>query len=471
MVDSSAALAALEKSRFSSVDYSDSVRHQIAYRLVAIDPDEAAQVVATMKSPVTKCGGYLMVFNALGKRQPDRRAALLNDWIVVARSLGDPAQRAAALAQVAEKLAGIGQIGQAIKLLHESQGIADGLLESPFRNAIRGALAAGWALIDPGQSVRLVESADPFHCGMVAEKLAAKNPELAEKVFRMFPLGNGANTSMTRFYRLPRICYAMARTDLARAKKLAELANEAGQESRRYDTRPKGAAAVKNASGPLLKAILYAVMAFAVAESSQIEAQQLLEVQLTLLTPLREAVVHGPHDNYVFTPALVLAATLPIAERVDANLVPELLWRSISLRLPAEAGDPPVRRIHDSTIVGLAGMVARYDRAMARVLFEPVARRDAERTYGGNFFGAWTHVIGFHIDPGCMLEWAGTTSPDPISATSVVPRAEIPAILFSQMVTDLNLRNPMIHYDGAWEMVLGMLRLPYLPQVEETFGP
>src|SRR6185312_332513 len=67
-------------------------------------------------------------------------------------------------------------------------------------------------------------------------------------------------------------------------------------------------------------------------------------------------------------PAAVAAALLPVAERIDPKLVPELFWRAISFHAPR-----PGVEIRSDAVFAL--LLARYDRPLARAFFEPLADR------------------------------------------------------------------------------------------------
>ena len=85
---------------------------------------------------------------------------------------------------------------------------------------------------------------------------------------------------------------------------------------------------------------------------------------------LRPARAGAPHD-----PAAVAAALLPVAERIDPRLVPELFWRAVSLHAPRPVAEVRVRR-------RLALLLARYDRSVALAFFEPLADRGPDLARG-----------------------------------------------------------------------------------------
>jgi hypothetical protein len=82
---------------------------------------------------------------------------------------------------------------------------------------------------------------------------------------------------------------------------------------------------------------------------------------------------------------------LPIVERIDPDLVPEVFWRDVASRLPY--GNPWSTRPHDDE-AGLALHLAWYDAELAAAVLEPLRARtddtdDADLSRWGNEFRAW----------------------------------------------------------------------------------
>jgi hypothetical protein len=67
-------------------------------------------------------------------------------------------------------------------------------------------------------------------------------------------------------------------------------------------------------------------------------------------------------------PAAVAAALLPVAERIDPALVPELFWRAVALHTPRAGSE-----IRSDAVLAL--LLARYDPSVGRTLLEPLADR------------------------------------------------------------------------------------------------
>ena len=76
----------------------------------------------------------------------------------------------------------------------------------------------------------------------------------------------------------------------------------------------------------------------------------------------------GPADGPISRAVPGLAGSLlPLVERIDAALVPEMLWRDVASRSPY--GNP--RSIEANAPIGLITRLAWYDRDVATTLFEP----------------------------------------------------------------------------------------------------
>ena len=224
---------------------------------------------------------------------------------------------------------------------------------------------------------------DPFehdrHHGNIAHKLAAVRPADAEHVLGLMhtpgeSVKQGAGPPAVSFARdqyAVRVCYRMAAADRERAERIAGRITDPGS-----------------------RAQAYGVMALALARAKPEQATELLRRAFGVLGDSLNAgkdqspspTDDGTRKTYFMrslTPApVVAAALLPTAEAIDPRLVPEFLWRTLSLRVPQpreEAdGAPP-----DDSDVSAALLLARYDCAAARTLLEPfTARKSALLQYG-----------------------------------------------------------------------------------------
>ena len=119
-------------------------------------------------------------------------------------------------------------------------------------------------------------------------------------------------------------------------------------------------------------------MAQALAKTQPAAARELLDRAFALLEESKDGKDFSDlsHDR-----SSMGASLLPIAELIDPQLVDEFLWRAVSLRRQlAENEQPsPTDRLRserpDLSDVRLALMLARYDRAVAEVLFAPHSKR------------------------------------------------------------------------------------------------
>jgi hypothetical protein len=113
------------------------------------------------------------------------------------------------------------------------------------------------------------------------------------------------------------------------------------------------------------------MMALGLVEAGKESAAELLENAFESLE--RAAEITDPKARSFYDPGPVAAALLPIAERINPERVDEYLWRAMAMRLPVLWDTQPANRAA-YVDVQLAIMLARYDRALARSLIEPLTR-------------------------------------------------------------------------------------------------
>jgi hypothetical protein len=101
-------------------------------------------------------------------------------------------------------------------------------------------------------------------------------------------------------------------------------------------------------------------------------------------------------------PAILAAALLPVAERVDPALVERYFWRALALRSPR--GLRPAEN-DDAQIVpaALAIFISRYDRETARALVSPIAAQIQALTISEN---EWIAKIAWAALAVVDVEWA-----------------------------------------------------------------
>jgi RNA polymerase sigma factor (sigma-70 family) len=320
----------------------DYLRRAVARTLLETSPDEARTVIDAMTDPGFRSMGYCDLCDSLPATKRKEKLDLLGQALLHARAVKDASHRVVGVAGVARRLRVVGEKERADRLLREHQPAARELATLAWSGYARGAFAEELALTDLPAALALIQDLNEKfayhrHHGNIAHKLAGVKPAEAERILKMLgPSG-----------RYPeRVCYRMAPVDLERARRIA-------------DANPY----------PRQKARAYGVMAQALAGTKPARAVELLDQAFALLT---EYVASGQDrfDNATNAP-VVAAALLPVAEQIDPGLVPEFFWRTLSLRTPIPRdGD---RGEFDAEVdAALALMIARYDRATARRLLEPV---------------------------------------------------------------------------------------------------
>jgi hypothetical protein len=183
----------------------------------------------------------------------------------------------------------------------------------------------------------------------VAVQLAIDHAAEAEQVFNLRDVGNNQLPSMP--YAL-RLCRRLARVDPTRARRVAA-----------------------SLSGPGIRACAWAYVALGLAEKDKAGAALAMDRAIEEIDRLRESglaaepgyAVGGVLLLYPANPAAVI---LPIVERIAPERLAEVFWRAVALhlRIKTDRDDQLAR----SNIGFECMLLARYDRQVAAVLFEPI---------------------------------------------------------------------------------------------------
>ena len=183
----------------------------------------------------------------------------------------------------------------------------------------------------------------------VAIVLASINSEQAEEVWDHISGRPADDRSFItwRDMRAPEFCAALAPFDLERAERIAS-----------------------SLPSPLrrMQALL------STAGEADAEAARLILVKATAIPRSQNVALEDEFWRVSKTRAEALALSLPVAERIDATLVHELLWRAISLRAPQAS----LALLDDEDLladIALAELVARFDSDAARSLLAPAVRQ------------------------------------------------------------------------------------------------
>lgn len=325
-------------------------------------PEEAQTLIESMKDASFQSMGYLDLYDTVPEAKKAAQRGLLHQALLHARGIQASDHRIVQLAAVARRLWALGDKEHATKLLREGQEIARELPTAGWSGYARGAFAEDLALIDLEAALALMKDLKDSreyirHHGNLAHNLAGIDPAAAERVFALLLTRNDMQAVYQRDQYAPRLCYRMAPVDLARARKIADT--------------------VVN---PYFKARCNGVMAQALAHRRPQEARTLLDRAFDLL---EKQVTSGQDtfNNFWDAPSLA-GLMLPVAEDIDAALVPEFFWRTLALRHPSprEGSVPEWRRGQETKGLGALTLVlARYNREMALVFIEEASKRTPDR--------------------------------------------------------------------------------------------
>ncbi|HVC95096.1 MAG TPA: hypothetical protein VND64_15475 [Pirellulales bacterium] len=347
-VDPAAALEKIDAQavRGADQDAYDYQRRRTASRLFRESPDEAMAVAESIHDPDSRFRAYIDLAGLVEPSQQRQKRELLDQAQLLMVATQDAGLRATWIYCVSDGLLDLGETDRAKGLLEEARSIAATLPRAGNGGDARGYVAQALARVDLPAALELARDLeedkvfDGTH-GKIASRIAQARPAESERVLGM------VRDEFRRGSWAIRVCYRMAGADPERARRIADqIAN------------------------PYLRAYALGLMAKAWSGSDKRRAQGWLDeafAELARVVEAGEERIGGPQPA-----AGVAAALLPVAELIDARLVQERLWRTLSFRRAHSA-----RREHEveeSTSV-LTLLVARHDRCVARWLLEPLVAR------------------------------------------------------------------------------------------------
>ncbi len=348
---------------------------QLAIGLMDESPEEALSVLEGMDDATSKAIGFIRMSRRLGARDRTKALEVLDRALLNARvAQGPDGIRLLLLGEVAEGFLDLGQADRGRALLREGQDVAKKLPKGGWVAYARGAFAEELVQVDPDAAMALTKDlSDPGefdrHHGNIAHELAGRDPARSEQVLAMVK-----DRTQRDEYTL-RVVYRMAPLDLERARRLA---GSIGDDA--------------------LKGYALGMMALRLAETGKDSARLVLRSAYEVLE--RSSPAGQEKSRSLYDIALNAAVLLPVAERIDPGLVDEYFWRTLAMRQPKPWDTGPTDRT-SYTDVMLAMILARYDRAIARSLIEPLIPEhgSAQRYFSGR---AELHVAAAAIDP----KWA-----------------------------------------------------------------
>jgi len=335
--------------------------------------EEALEVAALMEDPYRRKSEFVRAAD----RETDLSAKqrLLAEALVHSRQTQDPSRRVVGLFHVAERLYDIGQTDAARRLVDEAMVTARKLPRTSWNDHVRGALAGVAAPFGVESALALLEGADGRLIegfGNIANKLAAVDPQAAERALDMLPNGS----SYAEY--APSVCGRMAATDLPRARAIA-------------------AKMAKRTQYPYV----FGVMASALSDTDPETARDLLREAFVEIGKRGESRFSRKRT---FPYAIALAR---IAETVDPESLQEYVWRAISQYPPPDDGSAePEEEIQDKA--KLAILLAMYDSQpeLRRHLMEAVDEHLVELTPADyQWYDRFMITAMALTDPDRAVEW------------------------------------------------------------------
>jgi protocatechuate 3,4-dioxygenase beta subunit len=369
----------------------DYVRIEAATRLLTTRIDDAIAVMGLLQDSYCRAHQYVRMAESVPENERQRKVDLLTEAAVRAQEVQDPAHRLTTLSYVAVNLFRLGDRDSARKIIEGAASIAESLPTEEWAGFARGRFAEALCLFDLDRALAIVDGLkDSFarvrHRGNIAHRLAALDPEAAERVL-CTQLRKNQSRDWDRW--IPRVCHDMAPVDRVRALALADTTDDSD------------------------RAQALGWIALAIAHSDPAAANALLD---KAIGPLRGEISRVVGSNAAAT----AASLLPIVEQIDSSRVREFLWAAMSLRSPRPVQDLLQREQQSfAADAQLALLVARYDREVARGLLSPLVEHlklgDPHR-YSDWATDALPAALAV-TDPEWALSLVGTLLPERASST------------------------------------------------------
>ena len=309
---------------------------------------------------------------------------MLDKALLHARTEKDLLRKLDELGMIGCRLLDLGETGRGTQVLREGQRLADTMprfvtgQRNPTIAHARGRFAAKLARIDAPAAFKLAEGYDDpygeWYNGGVALGLAERDPAGSERAFGLL------KNKGLRDLKVIRAVGRMAAIDRERARRLAEALES-----------------------PIYQALALGSLARGLADADPKAAATLLDEAFGRLIKSARTGVEGQ--------AATAAELLPVAERIDPELLRRCFWRTVALRPPRPAGADP-RGMYEGGAASLAIILARYDRTVARQVLEPAARRVRSLDYGRRSLTLKLFAAAAVIDPAWAVALADSLPDD-----------------------------------------------------------
>lgn len=382
-------LDSLERAAPEPSDWNTLLRG-MACGFVRTNAERAQALVERMTDPLSRISAYQNnLVAALPPSARMERLQMLQAAAQTARQIEMGPDRISSLSEIAANLAHYGFIDDARNLLVELEEFAEKMQSAPTvrAGAVR-RIAQAYAGFDVERALSLAGDPDDEFYLHAARAVARRDPARAESLLDRVDFGR--ERRLWDGHRLHALAYDLALADPARADRvISDIWRR---------TTPAAAAGAPDIERELQWAQVLGLLAERAAKSDTRVARKLLERAVAALRPLPEGYL-DPVLGWYYAPATILATLIPVAERIDPALSCELFWRSLSLRLPRLPGDGELEHGYDISLEFLCLMLCRYDRDVAKSLFEDVAARDESRQVSGEPLWVWLNLVRRSIDP------------------------------------------------------------------------
>jgi hypothetical protein len=390
----------------------DRLQREIALALAPIDFEEATTVAESISTPAIRASTLIALADRLSTSDRARKLDLLDRAVLQAKITSEQGDRLFQMGEVAERQYELGEVDRAKALFAEGAQIAGQFTDKTAYR--RGLFGARIARVDLPAALAIAKGFDGSTVqgrvlGALAFRLIETDPKEAERLWAR----TGMISRPISMY--PTLCWKMATVDPSRARSCIE--SLPGIES-----MPE----------------LYLFLALGSKTRDPSASRSAFETGIQKLDRL----VQGSPERY----QIDAGKLLPIVERIDPTLVPEVFWLDVSSRMPV--GNP--RTLETDLPIRLVTHLAWYDREVAAALFER-DRAHLDQLTGGEptnpfyEFQAW-----LQLDPRAAV---ASLEKLPIGreVTSDIARTRLSIAEFLAKTQENRWRTLW----GDWDMILG----------------
>jgi RNA polymerase sigma factor (sigma-70 family) len=322
-------------------------RVTLAREMAEKDPAGAEALLEPISDPWVRATGLMAQARAIPASRREQKRRLLEKAVPLVRGLPNSNVKIGQIAAIAEAWLDFGEAERARPLLQEGLELFDAIPYIPRNNSFLTQLAR----LEPELAltrIRRIPEASRAQCfANAATQLAIDQPAAAE---RFFNLTDGPVRGI--IYGTMLLCRRLARVDPPRARRVAA-----------------------SIPGPGERVCAWAFVALGLSEANQPGALEAIDQAIQGIDRLRQSGPDGEPeliltDTSVMYPTNPAAMILPIVERVAPQRLADVFWRAVALHPRVDVDREVLLQV--SYIGFECTLLARYDREVASVLFEPM---------------------------------------------------------------------------------------------------